>query len=75
MVKTLTKHGNSYALVIDKPLLDILNIGVDTKLKIATDGTSLVISPIPDEETETKFETALKKVHKKYGPALKRLAE
>jgi hypothetical protein len=26
MVKTLTKHGNSLALVIDKPILDLLKI-------------------------------------------------
>ena len=24
MIKTLTKHGNSYALVIDKPILELL---------------------------------------------------
>jgi hypothetical protein len=24
MVKNLTKHGNSYALVIDKPILELL---------------------------------------------------
>ena len=24
MIKTLTKHGNSYALVIEKPILELL---------------------------------------------------
>ena len=24
MTKTLTKHGNSYALVIDKPILELI---------------------------------------------------
>src|SRR5689334_8805743 len=40
MVKKLTKHGNSYALVIDKPIMDILNITDDTPLNITTDGCS-----------------------------------
>ena len=31
MIKTLTKHGNSYALVIDKPILDLLNIRLDRR--------------------------------------------
>jgi len=30
MVKTLIKHGNSLALVIDKPLLEMLKISADT---------------------------------------------
>ena len=25
MIKTLTRHGNSYALIIDRPILDLLN--------------------------------------------------
>ena len=30
MVKRLTKHGNSLALVIDKGVLDLLGIGAET---------------------------------------------
>jgi hypothetical protein len=30
MVKKLTKHGNSLALVIDRPILDLLKIDVET---------------------------------------------
>ena len=43
MVKTLTKHGNSLALVIDKPILDLLKIEADTPLSISTDGRCLII--------------------------------
>ena len=45
MVKTLTKHGNSLALVIDKPILDLLKIEADTPLSISTDGRCLIIAP------------------------------
>ena len=75
MVKTLTKHGNSYALIIDKPILDLLNIDVDTQLNVTSDGTSLVVSPIADEKEEQKFRSALADVNKRYGKMLKRLAE
>jgi antitoxin component of MazEF toxin-antitoxin module len=75
MIKTLTRHGNSYALVIDKPILDLLNISVDTPLNVVTDGESLVISPMVDADEEAKFRSALKKVHKRYGRMLKTLAE
>ena len=30
MIKTLTKHGNSYALVIEKPILELLRVTPDT---------------------------------------------
>jgi len=38
MVKRLTKHGNSMALVIDRPILELLNIDSETPLEISTDG-------------------------------------
>ena len=75
IVKTLTRHGNSYALVIDKPILELLNITDSTPLNITTDGTSLVISPAVNGDEDAKFRAALKKAHKRYGRMLKALAE
>jgi antitoxin component of MazEF toxin-antitoxin module len=74
MVKTLTKHGNSLALVIDKPILELLKIDADTPLEVTTDGRSLVISP-SDPRRRKKFEAAVEDTFKKYGRMLKRLAE
>ena len=74
MVKTLTKHGNSLALVIDKPILELLKIDADTPLEVTTDGRSLVISP-SDPQRRKKFEAAMTKTFKEYGTMLKRLAE
>lgn len=75
MVKTLTKHGNSMALVIDKPILDLLNIDDSTELHITTDGQSLVISPVADKKRDARFKAAIGEMHKKYGKMMKRLAE
>jgi antitoxin component of MazEF toxin-antitoxin module len=78
MIKTLTKHGNSYALVIDKPILDLLNIRPDTPLTISTDGKSLVVSPEGEELERSgvseEFEQALEKVNRRYANVLRRLA-
>ena len=74
MIKKLTRHGNSMALVIDKGVLDILNIEEKTPLEISTDGKTLIISPVRDEKRRREFEAALEKVNKKYGRSLKRLA-
>jgi antitoxin MazE len=74
MVKTLTKHGNSMALVIDKPILDLLQIEPDTPLNITTDGRCLIIAPC-DPKRRKKFEAALEDTVIKYSGMLKRLAE
>jgi antitoxin component of MazEF toxin-antitoxin module len=75
MTKTLTRHGNSYALVIDKPILELLRVTPDTPFEIVTDGQCLVLSPVRGRGEEKKFEDALKLVHKRFGRAMKRLAE
>lgn len=49
MIKKLTKHGNSYALVIEKPVMELLNIGADTVLKVSTNGKKLTIEPMNEE--------------------------
>jgi antitoxin component of MazEF toxin-antitoxin module len=75
MLKKLTRHGNSLALVIDKGVLELLNIDDQTPLEISTDGTLLLISPVRDEKRRIRFQEALEKVNTKYGRTLKRLAD
>ena len=75
MIKSLTKHGNSYALVIEKPILELLRIGPGTSFEVVTDGQCLVLTPLRDSEEEKKFEKALDMVHRRFGRAMKRLAE
>ena len=74
--KHLTKHGNSYALIIDRPIMELLNIDPTTPLEISTpDGESLVITPKRNAARKKLFKKNLAKMHEKHGKALKRLAE
>ena len=75
MIKTLTKHGNSYALVIDKPILELLRFSPDSPLEISTDGKVLTISRASDTSRESRLAKSLSKINAKHGKALKRLAE
>ena len=75
MIKKLTKHGNSYALVIDKPILELIRATPDTPFEIISDGRSLVLTPVRETDEEEKFEAALADVHARFGAAMKRLAE
>lgn len=75
MIKKLTKHGNSLALVIERSVLDLLNIDTDTPVEVSTDGNVLIISPVRDEVRVAQFKEALDKTNRKYGRALNKLAE
>jgi antitoxin MazE len=75
LVKKLSKHGNSLALVIDRSILDLLNIDEETSLEVSTDGEALIVAPVRDKKRRKKFEEALAASNERYGKALKRLAE
>lgn len=75
MIKTLTTHGNSAALVIDKAILELLGISMSTPLKITTDGKSLIVSPLPNDKREKKFKTALGKVNALHGDTFRKLSK
>jgi antitoxin MazE len=75
MVKKLTKHGNSLALVIDRPILDLLKIDPDTPLEVSTDGKQLIVAPAKPSARRKKFEEAQKLAHQRYGKAFQKLAE
>ena len=45
MLKKLVKYGNSNALILDKAILEILNIEEGSIVKLKTDGKSIIITP------------------------------
>jgi antitoxin component of MazEF toxin-antitoxin module len=74
MLKKLTRHGNSLALVLDKGVIELLNIDSETPLEISTDGSLLLITPVRDEKRRRRFQDALEKTNARYVRTLKRLA-
>lgn len=75
MVKKLIQHGNSAALILDKPILDLLNFQMDTPLEISTDGKNLIISAQKSKNGEKDILKSLEKINKRYPNALKKLGE
>ena len=75
MVKKLIQHGNSVALVIDKPIMEMLNITNETTFELSTDGRNLILSPQAEYTQEKDILRSLEKINKKYGSVLKRLGE
>lgn len=56
-------------------LLELIHADPTTPFEIISDGRSLLLTPIRDDEDEKKFEDALAMVHKRFGNAMKKLAE
>lgn len=75
MVKHLTRHGNSAALIIDRAVLALLHIGPKTPLELTTDGRNLIVSPVRSAKREERFRAALEAVNRRHAKTLKALAE
>jgi len=75
MQKMLIKHGNSLALVIDKPILDMLQISADTPLEISTNGDQLLVTPCRDRARQKKINVSLENINAKFENDLRRLAQ
>jgi hypothetical protein len=48
MIKNLVKHGEGWALPIDQPVLDQLQLDPEAPLELMTDGQTLVVLPARD---------------------------
>ena len=75
MIKTLTKHGNSAALVIERPILDLLGATIDTAFEVVTDGQALVLTPVKDAVRADEFRKSMEKVGKRYAKSFEDLAK
>ena len=75
MIKHLTTHGNSLALIIEKAVLDLLKISSKTPLEVSTDGKSIIISPVHHQRREKAFRVALSKINQRHAKTLKALAK
>jgi hypothetical protein len=63
------------ALVIDRPILDLLKIDSGTPLDVSTDGRQLIVAPAKPSVRRKKFVVAQELAHKRYGRAFQKLAE
>ena len=75
MTKKLIKHGNSAALILDKALLDLLRVKIDTPLDVTTDGRNIIISPQAVPNAEGTLLDALEKINRKHGSVFKKLGQ
>jgi antitoxin component of MazEF toxin-antitoxin module len=75
VAKKLTRTGNSYALVLERPLLEATGIDAETLLEVSTDGDVILITPVRDKAREAEVRDIVAEAHERYGGVFKRLAE
>ena len=61
--------------MIDRPLLEALEIDAETELEISNEGDVLVVTRIRDRKRGKKVAELVAEAHEKYGGVFRRLAE
>lgn len=74
MKKKLKSIGNSLGLIIEKPILELLNIDRETELEVTTDGDGLYVKPIRPGH-EARVEASASRMMDRHDETLKKLAE
>jgi len=76
MIKQLRKVGNSNALILDKPILELLGLEEDGQVQLTIqDGTLIVTPAYPKLVDPEDIKEKLEYVMKKRSGVLKRLAQ
>ncbi len=75
MIKRLRKHGNSQALPVDKAMMEAMGIESDTPLQVTISGNTMVVTPANVGMGAEAVDKSLKKMRRRYGRTLKKLAK
>jgi antitoxin component of MazEF toxin-antitoxin module len=74
MRKKLSAIGNSLGIVIEKPILELLDIDRETELDLRTDGERLIIEPIRGAR-RAKVKAAAQRAMAAHDATLRKLAK
>jgi antitoxin MazE len=73
MRKKLTAIGNSLGIVIEKPILELLDIDRETELEMRTDGNLIILEPI--RRRRKRVAEAAKRVMDNHDETFRKLAK
>ena len=76
MIKQLRRVGNSNALILDKPILELLGLEENGEVQLTIQDGSLIVTPTHPRRIDAEvFEASLDEVVRRRASALRRLAE
>ncbi|HET9553400.1 MAG TPA: AbrB/MazE/SpoVT family DNA-binding domain-containing protein [Anaeromyxobacteraceae bacterium] len=74
MRKRLSAIGNSLGVVIEKPILELLQITRETELDVTTDGERLIIAPVR-KSRKARVKAAVDEVLADHAGTFRKLAK
>jgi len=74
MRKKLSAIGNSLGIVIEKPILELLDIRRETELEMKTDGQRLIIEPVRKGKKQ-RVKAALERALVAHDESLRKLSK
>jgi antitoxin component of MazEF toxin-antitoxin module len=72
--KKLSAIGNSLGIIIEKPILELLDIDRDTELNMRTDGDRLIIEPVR-RSRKRRVKDSADRIMKSHAETFRRLAK
>jgi len=76
MIKQLRKVGNSNALILDKPILELLGLEEDGQVQLTIQDGNLIVTPAHPKQLDAEsLHKKLDYIIKKRQQVLKRLAQ
>jgi len=76
MIKMLRQIGNSYGIIIDRPIMDLLGIDEQTQLEVTTQGDGLLLRPVREtNDHKSRVRQSAKRMASIHRKALKELAD
>jgi antitoxin component of MazEF toxin-antitoxin module len=76
MIQQLHKVGDSNALLLDKPILELLGLAEDGQVELVIHDGSLIVTPVhPSVVEPERFEACLDQVVSERRDVLRRLAQ
>jgi len=74
MRKKLSAIGNSLGIVIEKPILELLDVTRDTEIDMTTDGERLILTPVRKTRKQ-RVKAAMDEVLADHAPTFRKLAK
>jgi antitoxin MazE len=75
VIKKLSAVGNSLGLIIEGPILDLLDITKDTLLEVKTDGEALIIRPVRQASQPERVLAAADEIMDAHAETFRKLAK
>jgi len=74
-LKKMIKNGNSMALIIERPLLDVLGANANSFVKRTISGNKLILEFVSEEERSKIISEAISQSINDHAQVFKKLAE